>query len=268
MLDRKPYLTFANFVLAAEMIRIASSFRLVGRRTTNEAARMNTTAKALPQKISLASIVALLPLALSQAYVIWLVATGILNYMQVLLITAAELWLVLFISTIFFSPTLQVLGKRIAQLFFNTLALVFMLVFSSIAAVSHDLHPGTREQPLFRMIDVFKAILTADVFRDGLIYLAVTLGLSLVMASVTRPARRYWFNNVIQPYSATLIAMVVTTFAAFFLADPKGPTVTSAVEIVCILSGMRVLCTWVFANNLFTPAQKELEFQKFTAAEV
>jgi hypothetical protein len=229
---------------------------------------MNTTAKALPQKIALASILALLPLALSQAYVIWLVATGVLGYMQVLLITAAELWLVPLISTICFSPTLQILGKRMAQLFFNTLALAFMLVFSSIAAVSHDLHPGTREQPLFRMINVFKTILTADVFRDGVIYLAGTLGLSLLMALVTRQPRRYWFNNVIQPYSATLIAMVVTTFAAFFLANPSGPTITSAVEIICILSGMRVLCTCVFVNNLFTPEQKELEFQKFTTANV
>jgi hypothetical protein len=250
------------------MIRIASFFRLVGRRTANEAARMNTTAKALPQKISLASIVALLPLALSQAYVIWLVATGVLNYMQILLITAAELWLVLFISTIFFSPTLQILGKRMAQLFFNTLALMFMLVFSSIAAVSHDLHPGTHEQPLFRMIDVFKTILSADVFKDGVIYLAGTLGLSLLMAMVSRQARRYWFNNVIQPYFATLMAMVATTFAAFFLADPNGPTITSAVEIICILSCLRVIFTWVFVNNLFTPAQKELEFQKFAAADV
>jgi hypothetical protein len=223
---------------------------------------MNTTAQALPRKTLLPSLTSLLPLIASQGYVIWLVATGALGYMQVLLITAAELSLVLLLSAMFFSPTRQILAKRMIQWFFTSLA----LFVGSFAAVSHDVHPGTREQPLFRMIDVFKNILTADVFKDGLVYIGITLGLSLVMAWASRAARRYWFNSIVQPFRATLLGMIVISFVAPLLADPKGATLSSAVAIVCILSGVRILATWVTAY-ISGSEEKDAEFQRFTAAD-
>ena len=228
---------------------------------------MNTIVKELPQKTSLAPLFGMLPLALSQAYVIWLVATGVLGYMQVLLITAAELWLILAISGIFFSPTLSIFGKRISQLFFGTLALAVILFISSLGAVSQSLQVGTHEQPLFRMIGVFKFIFTAEVFKNGLIYLAVMLGTSLLLSAVNRPAQRYWFNNVIRTYGATLLALGVTMFAAFFLADPKGPNIVSATLTVCVLSGLRVFLAWFFVYRA-SPEYNDDAFRKFTAGEV
>src|SRR5579871_2601398 len=122
-----------------------------------------------------AQVVSLLPLIAGQIYALALVITDHLGYFQFMLLNAADVWLA-WLSTLFlFSSGEGVFGKRLRKFLGLNGGLFVALAFAAYAGVASDLELGTRNQPLFRMLDLVSISLSGDLVMKGLIYIAVGL---------------------------------------------------------------------------------------------
>jgi hypothetical protein len=205
----------------------------------------------------------LLPLIASQAYTIWLVAAAEISYFQVMVLNLAEVWLATLSSMIFFSPTMDVLKRRAVKQFGITGAVFFLLVVLALAGVSGAVSPGTREQPLFRMLDLVSASLNGGLLINGVIYIGISLGMSLILAFASGKGGRAWYANVITPAYMTMLAIFLSVILFFItgMHDSRTPGLSSALFLVGIFFALRLLFAWL--GQRMSKTDVEADYAKF-----
>lgn len=211
---------------------------------------------------------ALVPVAAGQAYVIWLVFTGTTNYVQVVSFNLVELWLVWLCSMLFFSSSAQVFRQRAVKFFAMSGSVFFLLTVALLAGVSSHLVPGTRDQPLFRMIDLAGESLTGEFLLQSLLYVGLSLGLSLLVAFRSPDRGRTWYGNVVVPNGVTFLAIFLSLVLFFVsgMRDSSLPTFVRALVLVSILTLLRlVMVTFKLATT--TEASVDAGYAMFKAGE-
>ena len=198
----------------------------------------------------LSSIRALLPLCVGQLYTLWLLISTQTSFFQIMLMNAAEIWLALLTAMIFLSPNLKVFGQRAKSQIAYTAALFVVLAFLRFTVIS----PSD------------DATLTRDALTHGLIYLGVTLGLSIVAAFASGDAGRWWYANMIMPAAIVLVAMFFSALVGYLLAvnfgDDGAVRPAFAIGLLIMFSAMRVLFTRIYQSRS-TPEEMERNYATF-----
>lgn len=196
------------------------------------------------------SIKALLPLCVGQLYTLWLLINARTSLFQIMLMNATEIWLALLAAMIFLSPNLKVFGQRAKSQIAYTAALFVVLVFLRFTVI-----PSSDD-----------ATLTWGALTHGLIYLGVTLGLSIVAAFVSGNAGRWWYANMIMPAATVLVAMFFSALAGYFLAGTFGVENAAGpawgIGLLAAFSAMRVFFIWIYQSRT-TPEEMEQNYATF-----
>lgn len=208
----------------------------------------------------------LLPMVLGQLFALWLLLSSQSTFFQIMLMSSAEIWMVMVTTMIFFSRSLGVFAKRAGIQLAYTGALFVVLAFMLITAIplAHD----SDDQPVFSMAALANATLTHSFVTNGLVYLGITLGASLVTAVMSRDAGRWWYANMILPVGVTLLAMVLTSFVAFFIAwrfmGSDMQRLVVATVLFLLFGAMRLGFTWIVMSRT-TAKEIEEGYAKFAS---
>ena len=221
------------------------------------------------RKAALSSVTPLLPLIVGQLLALWLVVDADTSFFQIMLMNAAEIWMAILATMLFFSQGEGVFGKRAANLFAFTGGLFVALVFVVFAIIPPARSMG--DQPLFRMVDLVKTSVDQAALMHGLLYVATTLGLSLACALKSGTAGRWWYANVVLSVIWAMLAMTLVSFAAIFIGSQFGESASSrfalSVTLLVIFSALRIAFTWLHQRT-FDPATMEKGYANFLAGVI
>ena len=213
------------------------------------------------------------PLALGQIYLVWLVASGRMNFFEAVLMSWAEIMLTVVFGSYFLSPNSEVRTRRFHSLTGLIVMMTFMLYLSlTITTLTlrhyHDKPPGM----LSEMYAVIVSALTGSTILYGGLYLLITIGLSALHASRNDDQMRSWYTHQFFPASMSLVALLATTFFGFFptvMQAEDYPTrlnLRVSVELIALLGGFRVFFATVMIHKL-TPHELEEMYTKFRAGD-
>ncbi len=166
-----------------------------------------------PQVSAATALRDLIPALFAQVYLVGLVASGNLDYIQATVGIMAEMLLGLLISVSFLSPNMKTLGSRTGEF---VVCLVIMAMFLvAIIYIPHTNQPQriTDEMALRSLSDIRQHLVAMAS------YLFVGFAFSMVMAKLSCNAAFWWYRNV------TSVQVGVTFFALFigiFLSLPIG----------------------------------------------
>ena len=203
-------------------------------------------------------------LVLGQLYLIWLMITARATFTQLMLMNSAELLLTLLIANAFFSRTLRALGWRLAEILWLAIFSAFILLVCNAVESDSEAQLG--------------ALVSSDNVHHGLIYLAITIGMWLLLAMSSGNPRHWWIVNVTMPTSAGFVAMCVVLVVAMLMgclvswlldqSQPKAHTVAivhvvEAGVLMAAFSIVRVGFQWMMMTMLSDDAIRKAEQKYF-----
>lgn len=208
-------------------------------------------------------IYAWMPLIAGQIYAIWLLASGLSTYFQVMLMNAVAVYLATLIGVLIHLKRLRSFIGQIRGLITLTGSLAMMLLFLLIPAVPKRLVPGTFDQPLFRMIDVVRDSFTSSLFFHGVIFLSLFLGLATLSALTSRDAVRWWYTNMIMPTTSAFLGLFVAGIVGLIVTvnmdNDDSTSLDAQIFVVATFSVVRIFFDYVFQSQT-TPEEFETEY--------
>jgi len=142
---------------------------------------------------------ALLPFLISQAYVVWLVASSDIDGFQAMVMYVPEVLLASFSSAFLFSRSADVLANRTRQFLALLLGSFVLLVMLLLACTPPAGAENADQQPGERMLAYARQALSGDLALRGSIYLVISFAASLVQAFASADPQRTWYDNVVRP---------------------------------------------------------------------
>lgn len=169
-----------------------------------------TTDDVVPGTNRFEGLMAMLPALLGQLYLLWLVTTGRLNYVQVAVSVVVEVLLVLLISALLLSPNPRTALNRMFELVVSAVCLAMVLQVLLLMPVRDHAAP---------FADAIASLATIKAtYPHMLQYLGIVLGASCVSALASGDARFWWYGNITAQAGVTFIAM----FLSALLVVPIG----------------------------------------------
>jgi hypothetical protein len=246
-----------------------------------EGASMPASPQNAPIKGSLpAALSVLLPFLVSQAYVVWLVATSDIDGFQAMVMYLPEIQLASFSSTFLFSRSYGVLAKRLLQFLGIVAGNFVLLVMLLFICTPEGGATSAAQQPGERMYAYAQQSLSGGLVVRSLIYLVISFVASLMQAFASADPPRTWYNNVVRPVFMAFMALFLSIFIfltggfglgwpVVFLTANLSQTTRQWLGSLFLVSTfivLRAVMTW-FSGSRATDEQREQDYQAFLAGE-
>jgi hypothetical protein len=223
---------------------------------------------------------ALLPFLISQAYVVWLVASSDIDGFQAMVMYVPEVLLASFSSAFLFSRSADVLANRTRQFLALLLGSFVLLVMLLLACTPPAGAENADQQPGERMLAYARQALSGDLALRGSIYLVISFAASLVQAFASADPQRTWYDNVVRPAFIAFLGIFLSAFLfltgglgiawpVVLLVDGLSEATRHWLGSLCLVLtfiALRVLMIW-FSRWRSTPEQRDQDYQAFLAGE-
>jgi|GEM_PF-4905980 len=203
------------------------------------------------------AILALLPLACGQIYLVWLVATQRMTLFDVVLVSVIEMLSITYGGIAFLSPNEKVKSQRFRAQKGMIFMLAFMLYLALTVTTLTLRHAGQKpEGMIFEMTVTLFESLFSPAMLYFIPYLAITAGRALLSAEESDAKMRAWYANQFMPITSSFLALLVTlvvgTMPTIAQAESwptrLGPLVS--VELTALLALFRVVFAAVFVRKM------------------
>lgn len=193
-----------------------------------------------------APLLALLPALAGQAYLVWMVWSGKIDYVQVAVTAMIEVLLVLLISAVLLSPNGRTARSRLGEM-------VVVAICNGMVLQVLLLMPTRRSTTQFH--DALSALASVGAsFPQMFSYLGLVLGGSCVAAWAGGDSKFWWYRNVTSQAGVTFLALFLSALMVWpvnmLIEYLHASTFAFAVAWTALYAAVRLLLSYGISSQI------------------